>query len=216
MPARTKIFIADDHGLVREGLRGLIESERGLEVVGEAGNGDDVVARAAGASWDLLLLDLSLPGLSGLDLLARLKPLQPKLNVLVLTMRPEDAYAVRLVRAGVRGYITKEASSQALLDAIAAVAAGGTYYSEQLEFLLLDMPKETAAAPHESFSEREFEIFRLYVGGLPTKSIAAKLAIDASTVSTHLKNVRLKLGVATNRQIISYAADHKLLSTERA
>lgn len=215
MPIR--VFIADDHGLVREGLRGLIESRREFTVVGEAGSGDEVVAKARLGGWDVLLLDLSLPGVSGLELVAQLRELHPKLRILVLTMRPEDGYAVRLIRAGVLGYVTKDASSSELIGALEAVAAGQTYYSEQLEFLLLDTRERGGeAAPHHALSEREADIFRLYVGGLSTNDIAAKLSIDASTVSTHLKNIRVKLGVQTNRQIISYAADHKLLSAERA
>lgn len=213
MPIR--VFIADDHGLVREGLRGLIESRRDFAVVGEAGSGDEVVAKAAQEAWDVLLLDLALPGVSGLELVARLRQSQPKLRILVLTMRPEDGYAVRLIRAGVLGYVTKDASSSVLISALEAVAAGRTYYSEQLEFLLLDTAAKGSEVPHLAFSEREADIFRLYVGGLSTNSIAAKLSIDASTVSTHLKNIRSKLGVQTNRQIISYAADHGLISSEQ-
>lgn len=214
-PMPVRIFIADDHGLVRQGLRGLIESRREFAVVGEAGTGDDVLARADGADWDVLLLDLALPGVSGLDLVGKLRAVLPRLRILVLTMRPEDAYAVRLIRAGVLGYVTKDASADDLLAALEAVAAGKTYYSEQLEFLLLDTPAQGDDAPHGAFSEREFEIFRLYVGGLATNAIAAKLRIDASTVSTHLKHIRMKLGVQTNRQIIGYAADHGLLLQEK-
>lgn len=211
-----RVFLADDHSLIREGLRGLLEQRPGLRVAGEAASGDDVLARAARETWDVLVLDLSLPGTSGLDLVAKLKALQPRLRILVLTMRPPDAYAVRLVRAGIDGYVTKDAPPAVLLATLDAVAAGERRFPDDLEFLLLDQARQKEAAPHEQFSTREMDIFRLYVGGLSTNGIAEKLGVDASTVSTHLRNIRTKLGVKGNRQIITYASTHGLLTPERA
>ncbi len=212
---RIRVFLADDHELVRDGLRELIGRQPEFIVVGESGHGDDVAARAADGHWDLLLLDLSLPGLSTLDLVTKVRRLQPTLRIIILTMRPEDGYAVRLVRAGVKGYVTKGSSSRVLLEALRAVAAGGDFFSDELHALLLDSSQRGAQLPHETFSFRETEIFRLYVGGLSTNVIARKLGIDASTVSTHLKNIREKLGVADSRNILSYAAAHGLLSEAR-
>lgn len=202
-----RVFLADDHGVVRDGLRRLIADTDDLEVVGEAADGLEVVRRASEEEWDVLLLDLSLPGLSGLEILAKLKLVRPNLKVLVLSMYPEDQHGPHLLRAGTAGYLAKGRSGIELLDALRKVAAGGTYVTDVVARHLV----AGESAPHEELSRREYEIFMLIVHGRTQLEIAAELKLGPTTVNTYVARIRQKFGARSVNEIIQYAHRHRLI-----
>jgi DNA-binding NarL/FixJ family response regulator len=202
----TRVFIADDHGIVRDGLRRLLEDTDDMQVAGEASDGIEVVRRAAEEEWDVLLLDLSLPGLSGVEILARLKSIRPALKVLVLSMYPEDQHGPHLLRAGASGYLTKGRGGVEVLEALRTVARGGTYVTDVVARHLF----AGESAPHEGLSRREYEIFMMLANGRMPSEIAAALNLGATTVSTYVARIRQKLGARTLNEIVQYAYRYKL------
>jgi len=210
----TRVVIADDHAIVREGLRRILSSQADIEVAGEATNGYEVMDRVRAGGFDLLLLDLSMPGKSGVDLIKQVKDEQPKLPVLVLTMHEEAQYALRAIRAGASGYLTKESAPEQLVAAIRKIASGRLFISPDLaEQLALDAMPHSAEdqAPHKSLSDREFEVFRLLAEGQSVTDIAARLHLSVKTVSTHKTKVQEKLGINSIAELVRYAMEHKLL-----
>ena len=204
-----RAFIADDHAIVRDGLRAALAATDDIEVVGDAGSGAALfaAAEAGGASWDVVLLDLTLPDASGLSVLRRLLELHPRLHVLVLTMHPEDQYAVRVLQAGAAGFINKGRSVETLIAAIRTVAAGRRYVTPELGDLLIRTPPRlrTPAASADALTTRELEIL-LHVGkGASTSEIAQVLGLSASTVSTHLGRIKDRLGLSSTGQLAQYA-----------
>jgi DNA-binding NarL/FixJ family response regulator len=218
MPRDIRVVIADDHAIVRDGLRSLIEAQPGLQVVGEAADGYDAWQRARELAPDVLLLDLSMPGMSGADAAERIATDCPRVRVLVLTMHEERGYVTRLLRTGAAGYVLKRTASAELVRAIRAVAAGGTYVDPSLAGALLAEPASRAgraAGPDGAAAElsaREAEVLRLVAHGHSNKEIAAALEIGVKTVETHKANGMAKLGVSNRAALVRFALDAGWLS----
>jgi DNA-binding NarL/FixJ family response regulator len=208
----TRILIADDHAIVRDGLRRILDGAPGLQVVGEAVNGDEVMARVRDGGFELLLLDMSMPGKSGIELIKWVKAARPELAVLVLSMHQEGQYAVRAIRAGASGYVTKESASALLVAAITKVAGGGRYISSGVaEQLALTLRPHAGDLPHQALSDREFEVFGLLVSGGTVSDIAARLHLSAKTVSTHKARILEKMDMESVADLVRYAMAHKLI-----
>ena len=209
-----RIFIADDHPIVRQGLRRIVESDPGLVISGEAGDAEALLTGLDRHVTDLVLLDVSMPGGPFLETLQRLRAKHPTVRVLVLSVHPEDQWAVRALRAGASGYLTKDHSPDQLLDAIRRVYRGGKYVSPTLAEHLaqqLDAGAQRAGAPHELLSDREFEVMRRLGSGLTVSQIATELAISAKTVSTYRARILEKMAVGTNAELVRYAARYGLI-----
>jgi DNA-binding NarL/FixJ family response regulator len=207
-----RIVVADDHTIVRDGLRQLLGAAGDVEVIAEASNGHEVMDRVRSLDFDLLLLDMSMPGRSGIELIRHVRSEKPKLRVLVLSMHEESQYAIRAIRAGASGYLTKESASRRLLEAIRKVASGGAFISPEVaqQLALGAMPGATSA-PHEALSDREFQIFQLIASGKSISDIAAQLNLSVKTVSTHKSNILQKMGMSTSAEIVRYALTNHLL-----
>ena len=207
----TRILIADDHAIVRDGLRRILQSAPGIEVAGEAVSGDEVMARVRAGGFEMLLLDMSMPGKSGIELIKWVKTARPELAVLVLSMHQEEQYAVRAIRAGASGYVTKESASALLVSAIRKVADGGLYISPRVaEQLALTLRPRADKLPHQALSDREFEVFGLLVSGATVSDIAARLHLSGKTVSTHKARILEKMGMDSVADLVRYAMAHKL------
>ncbi len=206
-----RIVIADDHAIVREGLKRIVSSVNDMEVTGEAANGTEVMQRVRELTFDLLMLDLSMPGRSGMELIKLARAEKPKLRILVLSMHQELQYAVRAIKSGASGYLTKESAPNQLEQAIRKIAAGGAFISAEVaEQLALGAMPGSEALPHESLSNREFEVFRLVVDGVSVTDIAARLKLSVKTVSTHKANLMHKMGLHNQSELIRYALRHGL------
>jgi DNA-binding NarL/FixJ family response regulator len=208
MQGRLRILLADDHAIVRQGLRLLIESQPDMTVIGEAADGDAVVAQAQALHPDVVLMDISMPGTNGLAATRRLKQGQPGLVVLVLTRHDEDAYLQELLRAGASGYVLKQSPPPQLLQAIRIVGAGGIYLDPTITARvadgLLDGRQEGARAPDVAISDRESEVLRLVAVGHSNKEIADRLTISVKTVEVHKANAMRKLGLTGRVDVIRY------------
>jgi DNA-binding NarL/FixJ family response regulator len=210
-----RIVVADDHTIVREGLKQLLGAAGDLEVVAEASNGHEVLDRVRELEFDLLLLDMSMPGRSGIELIKQVRGEKPKLRILVLSMHEEHQYAVRAIRAGAAGYLTKESASKQLVEAIRKVASGGAFISAEVaQQLALGAMPGAAASLHEKLSDREFQILRMIAEGLSIGDIAERLALSVKTVSTHKANILHKMGLATTAELIRYALTHRLVDAD--
>jgi DNA-binding NarL/FixJ family response regulator len=206
-----RIVIADDHAIVREGIKRIVSSAQDMEVVAEAADGAEVMQRVRELEFDVLVLDLSMPGRSGMELIKLAKAQQPRLRIMVLSMHQELQYAVRAIRAGASGYLTKESAPAELAQALRKIAAGGAYVtSEVAEQLALGAMPGGAQASHESLSPREFEVFRLLAGGISVTGIAGKLNVSVKTVSTHKANLMQKLSLHNQSELLRYAIRHGL------
>ncbi len=206
-----KILIADDHDVVREGLKKIFLSEWPGAEFGEAKDGGEALALAREKKWDMVILDISMPGISGLDVLKELKSVKPKLPVLVLSMHPESQYAVRVIKSGASGYITKDTLSAEILHAMKKISGGGKYVSESLAEKLASHLGEEEQLPHERLTDREFEIFVLLASGKTVSEIAKKLSLSVKTVSTHRAHVLEKMNLQTNAELTRYAFEHSLV-----
>jgi DNA-binding NarL/FixJ family response regulator len=206
-----KILIADDHAIVREGLKQILSTSREMGVTGECVDGRDVLEKIRAGEWDVILLDMSMPGLSGIDLIKRIKDEKPGLPVLVLSMHHEDQFALRALKAGASGYLTKESAPALLVSAVRKVAGGGKYISPALaEKLAFEMDPFKEKPLHEMLSDREYQILRMIVSGKSINQIAADLSLSAKTVSTHKTRVMQKLNVDNNARLIQYALTNHL------
>jgi DNA-binding NarL/FixJ family response regulator len=203
-----RVLLADDHQIVRDGLRRILAGQDDLEVAGEAANGDEALALVRANDYDVAVLDLSMPGLSGLDLVKRLKLEKPKLRLLVLSMHGEQQYAARALKAGASGYLTKDSASAQLIGALRKVAGGGVHVSDTAAASLV---AGAGGAPHEALSDREFEVFKLLAGGASPTDIARQLHLSVKTVSTHKTRVLEKLGLGGTAELVRYALEHKLV-----
>ncbi len=208
-----RIVLADDHAIVREGLKRIVGDAGDFVVAGEAADGTEVMKAVRELEFDVLVLDLSMPGRSGMELIKLVKAEKPRLRILVLSMHQETQYAVRAIKSGASGYLTKESAPAQLEAAIRKIAAGGAYISAEVaeQLALGAMPGGTAAAPHESLSDREFEVFRMLVAGDAVSDAAHKLNLSVKTVSTHKANLMHKLGLANQTELVKYALKHGLL-----
>ena len=209
---KIRIFIADDHPIVRQGLRRIVEADAGMVISGEAGDATTLLGALQSTAADLILLDVSMPGGPFLETLRELRERHPTIRVLALSVHPEDQWAVRALRAGASGYLTKDHSPDQLLEAIRRVYRGGKYVSPTLaEQLATQLDGGGQRAPHELLSDREFEVMRRLGNGLTVTQIASELALSAKTVSTYRTRILEKMAVATNADLVRYAAQHGLI-----
>ena len=204
----TRILIADDHKIVRDGLKRILAATADLEVAGEAASGDEALALVKANDYDIAMVDMSMPGLSGIALIKRLKAEKPKLKVLVLSMHGEHQYAARALKAGASGYLTKDSAAEQLLGALRKIAGGGVHISDAAASALVSAQAVTS---HESLSDREFEVMRLLVEGLGPSEIGERLHLSVKTVSTHKTRILEKLGVGSTAELVRYALEHKLI-----
>jgi DNA-binding NarL/FixJ family response regulator len=207
-----RIVIADDHTIVREGLKQLLSAASDFSVVGEAQNGHEVIARVREIDFDVLLLDMSMPGKSGTELIKQVHAEKPKLRILVLSMHEEEQYAVRAIKAGASGYLTKESASGQLVSAIRKVAAGGAFITSPVaEQLALGARPDAEGPPHGALSDREFQVFKAIVAGKTVTDIANELNLSVKTVSTHKARILEKMNMHTAAELIRYAIKNRLV-----
>lgn len=201
------ILIADDHKIVRDGLRRILSAHGDLEVAAEAADGDQALALVKAREFDVVMLDMSMPGLSGMDLIKRLRLERPKLRILVLSMHGEEQYAARALKAGASGYLNKDSATDLLVGAIRKIAAGGVHIGEAAAASLMSSEKQA----HRALSDREFEILRLLVDGASPTGIAEKLHLSVKTVSTHKTRILEKLNLKSTADLVRYAMENKLV-----
>lgn len=207
-----RLVIADDHTIVREGLKQLLTAAGDIEVVGEAQDGHEVMERVRGLEFDLLLLDMSMPGKSGIELIRQVHAEKPKLRIVVLSMHEEHQYAVRAIRAGAAGYLTKESASLQLVAAIRRVAGGGAFISAEVAQQLALGAMPGASGPlHAALSDREFQVLKLIAEGKSVSDIAERLNLSVKTVSTHKSNILQKMNMTTSAELIRYAINQRLV-----
>lgn len=207
-----RIVVADDHTIVREGLKQVLSAAPDLSIVGEAQSGHEVLQRVRDLEFDVLLLDLSMPGKSGIELIKQVRTEKPKLRILVLSMHQEQQYAVRAIKAGASGYLTKDSAAVQLVAAIRKVAAGGAFITEAVaEQLAFGAMPQTEGLPHDALSDREFQIFRLLASGEAVSKIAEALSLSVKTVSTHKARIMQKLNMSNLAELVRYAMKHRLI-----
>ena len=206
------VLIADDHPVVLEGLKQIVAETPDIVIKGEASSGAEVLEKVRAGRWDVVVLDLTMPGIHGLDLLKRLKTEHPQLRVLVLSIHPEDQYAVRLLRAGASGYLNKRSAADQLVEAVRKVAKGGKYVSPTLaEKLAFDLDIDSDRPPHERLSDREFQVFCLIASGMTVTEIAEELSLSVKTVSTYRSRILEKMNMQRNAELTRYAIEHELI-----
>ena len=207
-----KVLIADDHAILRRGLREILMRELEGVVCGEAENAQQVLAQVQNRNWDLVILDIAMPGRSGVDVLKDLKKMQPKLPVLVLSMHPEDQYGKRVLKAGACGYMNKESAPEELIMAVRKLLGGGRYVSPALaERLALELGANAESAVHETLSDREFEVLRMIALGKTISQIAEELHLSVTTVSTYRARILEKMNMATTAELMHYALRNHLV-----
>jgi len=207
----TKVAICDDHKIVREGLKQIINVFDGFEVVAEAESGEQLINKLRDIEVDLLILDVSLPGRSGLEVLKQIKGMQPDLGVLVLSMYPEDQFAIRMLKAGASGYLHKDSAPEVLKQALTTISNGGEYLSDKITKLLYrEMSSNGAELPHKRLSDREYEVL-LYIGeGKSISEIAAQLSLSVKTISTYRTRILEKMNIENNSDMVKYIMLHDL------
>ncbi|WP_042304047.1 response regulator [Paraburkholderia kururiensis] len=206
-----KVLIADDHTLVRDGLRHILQNASDFEVAGEAWDGATTIALTRSTEAQVLVLDLSMPGRNGVELIRQIKDEKPNLRILVLTMHAEQQYAVRAFKAGASGYLTKESASTELVSAVTKVAAGGVYVSLAMAERFAQSLNEPAdTLPHQRLSDREFDVFRRIAAGQSISEIAHELCVSAKTVSTYKTRILEKMQMPHEAALVRYAMRHKL------
>jgi DNA-binding NarL/FixJ family response regulator len=207
----TRLLIADDHAVVRRGLRQIVAEELGQWEIAEAGTGDEVMRLVRDAAFDVLVLDISLPDRSGLDLLGDIKAFRPDLPVLILSMHPETQYAMRAIKYGASGYVSKDGASTELVGALRRVLGGGKYVSPAVAESLADLALGTSTTtPHEGLSNREFTVLVGLGKGKAVGELAAELGLSVKTVSTYRSRLLEKMGMRTNADLVRYAIEHEL------
>jgi DNA-binding NarL/FixJ family response regulator len=205
------VFIADDHPVVRQGIRQIVAATEDITVVDEATTGHEALQRLSDVQCDLVLLDLSLPDIDGLDLLKQLKREYPQRPILILTMHSEDQFALRALKAGASGYLTKESAPAELVVAVRKVVAGGRYISQRLaESLAAHLGPDAEKPVHERLSDREYQVLRLIAAGRSTRDISTQLSLSSKTVSTYRARLLDKMGMKTSAELMAYAVRHHL------
>ncbi|MBS1191208.1 MAG: DNA-binding response regulator [Rhodocyclaceae bacterium] len=206
-----RIGLADDHLIVRQGLKQILSDQEDLAVVGEAANGAETLQLVRDTAFDVLILDLSMPGRSGVELIKLIKAEKPKLAILVLSMHKEEQYAVRAIKAGAAGYLTKESASDQLVSAIRRVASGRAFVTPAVaEWMILDFGAPSEGPSHTQLSDREFQIFQMIVSGMNVTAIADALCLSVKTVSTHKARILQKMHMSNSAELIHYAIEHGL------
>ncbi len=207
-----KIFIADDHPLVRKGVKEILEEEIDLKVIGDAAYPHEVLEGLRREEPDILVTDLTMPGRSGLDLISDIRQLFPKLPILVLTMHPEERFAVRALKAGAYGYLTKDTKPEELIKAVRQVVTGRKYITPSLaEKLATELNRDQDKKPHETLSDREFQIMRLIASGKKVSEIGDKLSISIRTVNTYRARILFKMNMKSNAELTLYAIENHLI-----
>lgn len=210
---KIEVLIADDHAIIRDGLKKILGDTDDMVVAGEATNGTQALEKVRERNWDLVVLDLSMPGRSGIELIKLIKSEKPKCPILIFSMHPEEQYAVRALRAGASGYLSKEGDSDLILPALRKVAAGGVYFSAKVaELLVSEAAPHAEALPHKRLSDREFQIFDRIVRGMSMTDIANELSLSIKTVSTHKSHIMTKMAMSTQVDLVRYAIAHHLLA----
>ena len=207
----TKVAICDDHKIVREGLKQIINVFDGFEVVIEAESGEQLINKLRDIEVDLLILDVSLPGRSGLEVLKQIKGMQPDLGVLVLSMYPEDQFAIRMLKAGASGYLHKDSAPEVLKQALTTISNGGEYLSDKITKLLYrEMSSNGAELPHKRLSDREYEVLLCIGEGKSISEIAAQLSMSVKTISTYRTRILEKMNIENNSDMVKYIMLHDL------
>lgn len=207
-----QILIVDDHAILRRGLKEILEREFRDVSIGGAGTAEQALAQLGSEKWDLVILDITMPGRSGVDVLRNLKALRPKLPVLVLSMHPEDQYGKRVLKAGASGYMNKESAPEELIKAVRKLLSGGRYVSPTLaETLAVDLGRDDGTPAHERLSDREFEVLRKMASGKTVGQIAQELHLSVPTVSTYRARILEKMGMSNTAELIRYALSHHLV-----
>ena len=206
-----RILIADDHAVVRRGLKQILADEFPKAVFGEAANGSEVLELIGKGKWTLLLMDVTMPGRNGPEILKEVKRLHPRLPVLVLSVHSEDQFAVRMLKAGAAGYLTKETAPEELATAVRKVFAGCRYVSASLaEKLAADLTTEAETSPHQALSDREFRVMQMIGSGMMVKEIAAELSLSVKTVSTYRVRILQKMGMKNSAELTRYVVENRL------
>jgi len=207
-----RILIADDHTVVRRGLKQILLEEFKSAQIEEVGDAEDLLKKVLKQEWDVVVSDISMPGKSGLEILQEIKHHYPKLPVLILSVYPEDQYAVRVLKAGASGYLNKDSAPDELVKAIHQVLLGKKYITSSIaEKLATMLDQDADKLPHESLSDREFEVMKLLSAGHPVTDIAEKLSLSSTTVSTYRARIMTKMNFKTNADLTLYAINNKLL-----
>jgi DNA-binding NarL/FixJ family response regulator len=207
-----RILIADDHPIVLRGLKQILSEEKDIAAIGEAHNSQQVLELVKKKDWDMVVLDITMPGRGGVEILKELKKERPKLPVLVLSMHPEEQYGVRALKAGAAGYMTKENASENLINAIRRILSGGKYISPALaDILASDLQKESPDPRHKSLSDREYQVMIMIASGKSLREIAKELSLSVKTISTYRARILEKMGMKNNSQLIYYAIQNRLL-----
>ncbi len=208
----TRILLVDDHPIVRQGIKQVLSGAFHPALVGEAANAEEGLNEARNTDWDVMVLDLTLPGISGLDLLKDLRRERPTLPVLVLSMHPPDQFARRAMNAGASGYLTKDSAPTELVKAISEVMAGRRYLNPAvIEELVIHQQPEHGHRPHEVLSDREYQVLRMIASGLTVSQVAARLSLSVKTVSTYRARVLEKMNMKTTAELMHYGIQHGLV-----
>jgi len=208
-----RILVVDDHAIVREGLKQILSDVKDMAVLAEAANGREALESIRRQDFDVILMDISMPGRSGLEILKDIRNEQPKLPVLILSMHPEEQYAVRSLRAGAAGYLNKSSAPGELIGAIRKVSAGRKYVSPSVaEKLALELGTDTSKLPHEFLSDREYQIMMMLASGKSVSEIAQELCLSVKTISTYRSRVMAKMNMKKNAELTLYAVQNHLLN----
>ena len=207
-----KVYIIDDHELMREGLKTVLRKHSDLQIIGDSENSHKFFSEIPKSTIDVVVLDITLKGEDGLDVLRTIKQQYPKVRVLMLSMHPEERFAVRAIRSGASGYVDKQGASDELVDAIRKVARGEKYITPSLaQRLATEVAFDTSKPPHETLTDREFQIMRLFAQGKTSSEIAKELSISTNTVTTHRSKILEKMRVRTTAELVHYALEHHLV-----
>jgi len=210
--SNMRILIADDHPVVRHGLKQILAAEARVSVVGEAKNGNEMLELARKLEWDIAIVDFSMPGKSGLDLLKELKREHPRRPVLVLSMYPEEVHATRVLKAGGAGYLNKASASEELMNALRKIGSGGKYVSPSLaEKMVVELTPGNERPLHDELSDREYRVMWLLASGKQVKRIGKEMYLSASTISTYRSRILKKLRLTSNAELVRYAIKHQLV-----
>ena len=207
-----KVMVADDHPVVREGLKQILSQAQDIKVTAEAEDGHEILDKVRNQEFDVIVLDISMPGLMGLDVLKQLKSEKPELPVLILSMHPEEQYAIRVLRAGASGYLTKGSAPDKLTEAIRKLYRGGKYVSSSLAERLADeLGGDLTKLPHQTLSDREYQVMCLIASGKTVTQVADQLALSVKTVSTYRTRILEKMRMQSNAELTHYAIENKLV-----